>query len=288
MDAEDYGHKIAVALDESDSFAFEMQILKLMSNFTTWNSDWQTKIEHGGYYIDAVEGKRRQFDIRSIHTRASDTILLAIECKRIHECSPVVVSCVERRAEESYHCILEQPLRIDPHTPKPRAHRPKNCALYYEPRHSVGKSLANPKMNSGKVDLSNDNGVYDRYSQAISSLEALLHDQIRNLGKAFATPTGKTIRIAAFPILVIPDECLWMVDYNENGERKRPPERIPRMSVYLGREVPHLDCEGRYIISHFHIVTKSNLLNLVDSLVGRKQSPLDKIFGSTGDWEINT
>jgi len=284
----EYSQKIAEALDESDSFAFEMQILRMMTNFTHWNSDWQATIEHGGYYIDTVEGKRRQFDIRTIHTRATDTILMAIECKRIHESSPVVVSRVDRRDEESYHCILDQPLRIGGHAPKPQARRQQHNSLFYEARHPVGKSLANPKMNSGKVDLSNDNGIYDRYSQAISSVEAMLHDHIRILGMKLPPSTGSNSRIAAFPILVIPDHCLWVVDYDEKGERRRPPEKAQSVYVYLGREVRNLDCEGRFILSHFHIVTESVLLNFASSLVGKNQSPLDRVFGSSATWLINT
>ena len=85
-------------LKSYSDFSFELSVLKMLR-------DNEIECEHGGHYQDPVTNKSREFDIRATKTIQNFRIRMAIECKNIRENFPILISCVPRHEQDSYHQI---------------------------------------------------------------------------------------------------------------------------------------------------------------------------------------
>src|SRR5689334_4191337 len=77
-------------------FSFELRTLHMLRGLGL-------SCEHGGLYKDPVTGKTREFDIRAAATAAQYRVRMAIECKNLRANFPMMISCVPRHQDESYH-----------------------------------------------------------------------------------------------------------------------------------------------------------------------------------------
>ena len=251
-------------LDSYSDFAFELRCLELL----TCNG---FDCEHGGTYADPVTNKARQFDIRAVQSpKPFFRLRLAVECKNLSESSPLLVLRVPRSIRESFHqCIFS-------HEPIGRGDRfdvpafrqsfsviqleaPLSNYLYDEP---VGKSCVQLRKSNDGLISGNDAEVFEKWSQALSSL----HD-VADYATKEGTEKEKRITTVALPILVVPDNTLWSVDYGHDGARLTEARPARRCSLFVGRDYfigPGMQKKG-FVASHLEFVTLTGLQELLES-----------------------
>jgi hypothetical protein len=164
-------------LDNSSDFAFEIRTLQLLH-------EAGFHVDHGGSYDDPATHKPREFDFRCSKVDANIFLCLAVECKNLRANFPLLISCLPRRAEESFHEVVYSH-NYDVYNPAFRglkAIRPKARAMrvtgqksLYQAGESVGKSCAQIGRSSLNGIVSNDTEVYDKWAQALSSTDDLVH-----------------------------------------------------------------------------------------------------------------
>jgi len=243
-------------LETCSDFDFELSVLKMLN-------DNAIECEHGGSYDDPVTGKSRQFDIRSIipteHSETQCTIRLAVECKNIRENFPVLVSCVPRKEHESYHEIaLVSDNKPDVSEIRhPFRSRAKILCIpsefsIYKPNDFVGKNIAQIGRTIEKSnDLTyNDGEIYEKWAQCLSSA----HDLVE---RTYWSESSELHQVVILPIVVIPNNRLWMVEYNAEGTRSSEPKQTDRCSCFVGKSYEMGDKMGgtTMLISHIEIMT---------------------------------
>ena len=253
-------------LDTASDFAFELRCLERLSGMGF-------QCEHGGSYTDPVTKKTRQFDIRARKCDGRICVWCAVECKCLSESFPLLVMCVPRLREESFHDLIlsydpelvEQDQPFVPALAKTceavRAAHPSSEYVCGEP---VGKSCA----QVGRADhdhsiVANDAEVFEKWSQALASLGDLA-DRAAEHGEAQHNIALSLI----LPVVVVPDGTLWKVDYEENGARKNNPTRAERCSFCVGHTYAPRFPVGQttVVVSHLEFVTFSGLHGLMDGM----------------------
>jgi len=218
--------------------------------------------DHGGTYIEAVTGKPRQFDYRvriHHHSRQGEqSLLLAVECKNLHESSPPVVCGRARAAEEAYHTFIRseyQKLSSMPLSAFIR--RVENVASLYRPGEFVGKSLLRPKAD-GRGGLRTDTqpDIYDRWSQAVASCR-----EPAVAACSSATESCPSSQSFVMPIVVVPDNRLWKATYNSGGSLVNDPEMVDHCQFFIAAPL-HLDARV-LILTHIHFLTIKGLFELL-------------------------
>jgi hypothetical protein len=222
--------------------------------------------QHGGTYIDSATGKARQFDVRAMKDVPGGrglllwSIALAIECKSLSTENPLVISRVPRQEIDSFHEVVESLMH-------PRTARAFRCELpptLYSRNKPVGKKTTQVRWDAKRGEfISSDAESYDKWGQALSSA----HDLVQ---QAFDSASNRGVQqffTLILPLLVIPDQSLWVVDYDETGQRAEP-QRVESASLFVGREYPLGNQRGlKYTISHLEITTQTGFLSFVTDLV---------------------
>ncbi len=267
-------------LDNHSDFGFEIAVLnKLISS--------GFNCEHGGSYIDPFKNIPREFDLRATKTFGRRMIRLAVECKNLHDYFPLLICCLPRRDEESYHEVVcsVDPVkmslnatsgpRIPALEPRAKSVRLSKTESIYRPCEPVGKSSDQVGRNPKDVIVANDSDIYAKWAQAISSAQELT-DRACYDGE----DRGATIVLSVvIPVLVVPDGTLWSADYDANGTRTMPPRQVSRCSYfiqmsYFGGEKMH---GMTYSISHLEFVTLTGLGEMIEELSG-DYSKLESLF----------
>ena len=165
-------------LNSHSDFSFELSMLKMLRKNGI-------ECEHGGHYEDPVTNKSREFDIRAIKTIGKFRVRLAIECKNIREYFPVLISCIPRHEQDSYHqvALLREP-EERPHASGGHMFSSRAKILSVLGNHSlyklgepVGKSIAQVgrRFHDNKIFVS-DSELYEKWGQCISSADDLVGD----------------------------------------------------------------------------------------------------------------
>lgn len=258
-------------LNDYSDFSFEIEILKSLV-------DNGFECEHGGSYEDPVTKKTREFDIRASKTYGKRFLRLAIECKNLRENFPLLISCIPRREEESFHeiCISVNPNKHQLKTP-PRIYsramltRSKNVRLTgdhskYKTGEPVGKSCDQIGRNLHGDVVANDSDVYEKWSQALSSA----HDLTYLACTDGDDRTGDLALSLVFPLLVVPNGRLWVTQYDSDGNRTHDPVSVNRCSYFVNLSYYHRGAltGDELNISHLEFVTVNGLSQFVDDLVG--------------------
>ena len=262
-------------LDSHSDFSFEIETLKelIQRGFTC---------EHGGTYTDPTTQKPREYDIRATRQIKGRILRLAVECKNLRPNFPLLISCLPRRPEEAFHELV---VSVDSRTAildnlyKTKRLRPQTAAMIsshhsYQLRNSeslytvdefVGKSCdqvgrlegKNAEINSG------DSGIYDKWSQALSSA----HDLV-SLIFSDGSRIGKQAESLVFPLVVVPNDRLWRVKYDASGIRISNPELVNRCPFFVNRKYLYQSPSGekRFVASHLEFVTLNGLLEFSDYL----------------------
>lgn len=261
-------------LDTRSDFAFEIETLKSLIEFGF-------SCDHGGTYEDPATQRPREYDIRATRRVEARLLRLAIECKNLRPNFPLLISCLPRRPEEAFH---ELSISVNPKTdllnrmgspgglmvnkaPKKYAqiHRLKNTNSLYPVGESVGKScdqVGRSKNNDAEI-VADDSGIYNKWSQALSSAHDLI-SLIFSDGKRI----GKQAASLVLPIVVVPNDRLWCVKYDADGNRTSNPELVNRCSFFVNREYLYQSSSGKnkFVISHLEFVTSDGLLEFANYL----------------------
>lgn len=112
---------------------------------------------------------------------------------------------------------------------------------------------------------------YMKWAQAIASS----HAWVKEVAQRFETnaSSGKNNSFVFLPFLVVPENCLWTVDFDDHTGKSRKPTQATHAHLFVGRYVNAtediVDERPRhYLISHMHVVTPKGLRDWFSTLEG--------------------
>lgn len=267
-------------IEQQSDFAFEMDILQMINQTACKNTNW------GGLYHDIYSGKQRQFDIRTeLMLTKNKWAKLAIECKHLKDCYPLVVSCAPRTKDE---CYLNYWLWSEPE---------KNMFNYYDtlPQYKeqihklsknhptgspLGRSLSQVGKDKDEKIISSDSEVFEKWTQALASLHSCLEDALSY------NAADDHIELYFLPIVVVPDGTLWSLEYETNGSLKNPPTQVLSIPYYVNiNYFVRNGCKSEHFqVSHLYFFTKTGLQNFLT-----QYDIHGKILGNNDyqDWKNN-
>lgn len=243
---------------KEDDFGHEMRVGHAIRSFPA------IRVQHGGTYTDSVTQKPRQFDYRCWLKKEHASLSLAVECKNLSPSAPLVVCGSTRREDEAFHDLI---VSRNGTVVRPSAtligassttYRASLEDAYYPLKSFVGKSLVRVQTNGGKMVRTQDADIYDKWAQALaSSIE--LAESACSLAKRFSVLQFFT---AVLPVVVVPDDLLWRLVYDESGLVATDPTQVNQCELFVGREI---DVGGpkqtplfhRFTFSHVHFFTLS-------------------------------
>lgn len=260
---------------KEDDFGHEMRVGKIIRDVPN------IRAEHNGTYTDPVSGKPRQFDFRCALLKESAELHLAVECKNLNPSAPVVICGANRKDDEAFHDLIESRLNsVSPGKQKHVTHvdgpssatfRASREDAFYPPKSFVGKSILRIKPNPNKSQTASvpfisdsDADIYDKWSQALSSSVELAE---------LACERAAHYRVPKFycailPVVVVPDDSLWTVYYDENGAVLKQPELVNTCDLLVRREItvtrdwmPH-----QFTFSHIHFFTLTGFNAFVSNM----------------------
>lgn len=271
-------------LNTASDFAFELRCLERLTSLGF-------QCQHSGSYTDPVTKKTRQFDLRAQKQFLEKRhVRCAIECKSLNESFPLLVMCVSRPPDESFHELIlsYHPDMVDQNYPRSPAYDKKCETVRVESPHSVyaagafvGKSCTQVGKAGDDSIAANDAEVFNKWSQALASAADLADD---------ATEKGEQ-RNGAFlslilPVLVVPDGTLWRANYESNGARIDDPVQTDRCSFFVGQYYSPGFLNGTSLtVSDLEFVTLSGLETLMKDILLPNNSwfPIEELFGKAVD-----
>lgn len=237
-------------LQAQDDFAFEREIFTHAQGFGL-------EVQHAGLYEDPATSKLRQFDLRAIKVNGDHRIRLAIECKSLRPTYPLVVSCVPRAPEESYHCVMFT--RREPGQNASHAGIRRVTSSLHGTGNYVGKDMCQVGRDKRGSLAGSDRELFDKYQQAMASSS----DLIAEAAEDHRPRNERSIYTAVMPILVVPDGTLWAAWYTSRGRLERDPAQTDEVAFYLGRDYPLVREGLTFTISHLHIMTTRGVADLL-------------------------
>jgi hypothetical protein len=272
--------EVAKVIEDEDDFGFEMRVGAVLNLRTITAPRHGTNVElpaeHGGTYVDLITQKPRQYDYRCRiwHTENNPRhrlcLRLAIECKNLHDSSPLVIVGRPRTKLESYCNFVESQLvdRMAHAEIKEQFHL--SGLLLYSRGEFVGKSVARLKREKQNWVSESASDVYDRWAQTLSSSI----DLVQGAAKMTLPPIE---RITSFimPIVVVPDETLWIANFDEDGKIAPEPTTENHTTFFVGREISIgvWDADQSqyqqkpFALSHVHFMTLRGLQDFMLALV---------------------
>jgi|GEM_PF-579700 len=263
-------------------FSFELAVLKMLR-------ESGLICEHGGLYEDAVTKKFREFDVRAITEIQRRRVRLAIECKNVRENFPILISCVPRHEQESYHqvALVGEPDPSESFTAS-TFHQSRAKTISIRGEHSIykqGEPVGKNTVQVGKVIdgtiTSNDSELYEKWGQCLSSAVDLV-DQAYWDGDD-DDEKQETYQSMVIPFVVVPNERLWVVMYDEDGKRVSDPESSNRCSCFIHKnyEMGTKMAGTRMWLSHVEIVTIDGMQSFVQRYLGSEEA-IGQLFPKEG------
>lgn len=269
-------------LADASDFAFELRILEMLTAR-------EIDCEHGGQYKDPDTKKFREFDIRARVTRGHVTLAAAIECKSIGHHFPLLVSCVPRSEAEAYHQMFFHDARRKKEEPRGFGHLPQielprgkegmpvSPSSLYPEGAPVGKSTAQVGRRESNAELhANDAEFFEKWTQALQSLDDLV-SEIASDDFVEDLLNGRFHLTLALPIVVVPNDTLWEVNYAADGRREGPPAQVDRVSIYVGRNYWNSLPGDSIFISHLEVMTEQGLARFCDTYLADEEAM--RLFG---------
>lgn len=240
-------HEIEAFVKSSSDFAFEMRVLSSLEKLGF-------VCRHSGTYQDPVEGRFRQYDIRAFQVRKENHRLsLAVECKNFR--APLIISAVGRAKSEAFH----DKIRFTPEQTLTGLRVEQSTGTLYQAGHMVGKQVEQVRRQSGEL-VSNDKEAYEKLNQAMNSCLDLIHES--------ATPEPPFHRVV-LPVLVVPKDLLWQVDYAADGTMSKGPRQAARSNLFLDHKwnvtAAYMGTKLSYRLSHLEIVTLDALPEVIEN-----------------------
>ncbi|HYJ05652.1 MAG TPA: hypothetical protein VEX43_10995 [Chthoniobacterales bacterium] len=252
---------------ETSDFQLELDVLNSLATRCA-------RASHGGTYTDPATQKDRQYDLRAELIHGICTLKLAIECKNLKANFPLLISRVPRTVMESYHEVI---LGRKNSLPVQSGDIFRADGQIFRSREPVGKSatqvgkLPSERKQEGSQIVSSDSETYDKWSQAIASTNELI-SQCGHSSLGDDTVNAAVVQ----PVLVVPDQTLWIVDYSADGVITNTPRQTEECSLFLGKTVAagHI----KYRISHLLIFTKSSFEQYLGKLQDNRSDEWENLF----------
>ncbi|MDM8541087.1 hypothetical protein QUF90_08360 [Desulfococcaceae bacterium HSG9] len=261
-------HDIEEYLDQYSDFSFELKVLNLLNQMGF-------ECEHSGIYEDPITKKTREFDIRATKSFGFRHVKLSVECKNFRENFPLVAHCCKRKQDESYHNVL-----VNKHVDKNKSiltgkdpssimKRLSSPHSLYKKDEFVAKSIDQVGRTANGI-TSNDGSVFEKINQAIHSAYDLI-------AKAHYKDQGIDGKVElVLPVLVIPDDRLWVVKYDQEGNMLGNIELCNHLTQYVGQKwkVGYVGDNylfndfAWYTLSHLEIITVSSLKSILENYFG--------------------
>jgi hypothetical protein len=267
-------------LDSYSDFSFELSVLKMLR-------ENGLECEHGGLYEDPVTGKSREFDIRAIKTIRNYRVRLAVECKNIRENFPILISCIPRHEDESYHqiAVVNKPRESGAfvigsvHESRAKTVSIRGRYSIYKPHDFVGKSTVQVGRALDGTISANDSELFDKWAQCLSSCVELVS---RTYWDGEDEKDAMYLSLV-IPIVVVPSGRLWSVAYDDDGNRVSEPNQTDRCSCFIDKdyEMGTKMAGTRMWISHVEIMTIDGLKSFV-SFNLKSESRLSELFSTKG------
>jgi len=241
------------------------------------------QVTHGGTYNDPITSITREYDLRghrySETSKFRSQALLAIECKNLRANFPLLVHCVKRDSRRSYQNAVFTPSVMTQSQP---ATFSRNQQIVLRERNGLyltGEQVGLSVDQVGKAEhnncfVNNDERSYSRILQAVNSSYDLISD---------AMVANKRFDVVSliFPVLVIPDDMLFVIDY-DSSFKPNPSRSAEWVSLYTG-SIWNVQGHGYYMdfqISHIDIVTIGKLgfyLNQIFHVTSLLEQKIDTI-----------
>ena len=268
-------------VQEESSFAFEMKVRELFAAK-------RFRYRHGGTYDDPHTGLPRQFDV-TVDLNLSGAYIpfrlrMAIECKCLSEFAPMLVYRSPRSAYEAGHHVIARTCGdrdavegyMQHHANPPKFSGgtgpfPECCTLelpasrcMYSSGEFVGKSIECVSKDRVGNFKGGDKEIYGRWSQALQSASALLPNVT---GDFYGNE--KFVINWIIPILVVPDDRLYVVDFDDAGTQRGDPALTGRTSFFVDYKPTTISIDGpEFRFGHLEIMTFSALKNFVERATG--------------------
>ncbi|TKS62883.1 MAG: hypothetical protein EWM73_02019 [Nitrospira sp.] len=260
-------------LNAYSDFSFELAVLKMLR-------ESGLNCEHGGLYEDAVTKKSREFDIRSITAIQRHRVRLAIECKNIRENFPILISCVPRHEQESYHqvALVTEPesrgsfVSLTIHQSRAKTLSIIGEHSMYKRGEPVGKSTVQVGRAVDGSISANDSELYEKWGQCLSSaadlVERVYWDDDDGNDKQ------DVYQSMVIPFVVVPNDRLSIVLYDEDGNRVSDPESSNRCSCFIDKdyEMGTKLAGTRMWLSHVEIVTLDGMRSFVQRYLSSEKA----------------
>lgn len=242
------------------------------------------RYRHGGTYDDPIEGKPRQFDLTADLNLADAYVpvrlRLAIECKCLSEYAPMLIYRSPRSVYEAGHCVIARTRGdraaiegyLENHASIPRLSSqsgpfPEACVLDLAPSRCmypsgefVGKSAECISKDGGGKLRGGDKEIYPRWTQALQSASAMLPDVVTGF-----FGDKKFVVNWIIPILVVPDERLYVVDFDDSGAQTGPPSQVEQTSFFVDYKPATIDLpQPEFRFGHLEIMTFSFLRSFIE------------------------
>ena len=278
-------------LNSYSDFSFELAVLKMLRTNGI-------ECEHGGLYEDPVTSKSREFDIRATKTiqqspsgrmaiecKITETIQryrvrMAIECKNIRDNFPILISCIPRHEQESYHqiAIVSKPkLDAPQHQSRAKTLRIRAEHSLYNLHEPVGKSTVQVGKTTDGTISANDSELYEKWGQCLSSAKDLVDRVYWDGGD------NERYLSAVVPFVVVPNGRLWTVTYDDEGNRLCDPKPTDRCPCFINKDYgmgTNL-ARTRMWLSHVEIVTYEGMRTFVEKYL-KTEDGIAQIFPNEG------
>lgn len=243
---------------EYSDFSFELSVASEVRSFGI------EVFGQSGIYTDPVTGKPREYDVRARKfidgqkpLSLKGQVLFAIECKNIRDYCPLVVHCIRRDPNKAYQNVVYNPSDHASHfLPNQQIILKERDGLYLSTQNTswVGMSIDQVGRDTNNKIKATDSGVYNKIAQATHSA----HELVESVS-IYTNPVDIVSMI--LPVLVVPDNRLFVIKYNDNLPSK--PELAEFVSMYSGYEISirYGSNSMAFTYSHIDIVTISGLRN---------------------------
>jgi len=273
---------ITEVIGTEDDFGHEMRVGRVM------RGQLGSQTSQGGTYVDSVSGKTRQFDFRWSYRSGHLGLKIAAECKNVNPDSPVVISGRKRTVSEAFHDLVEsrkgghfrmnkKEIFLDVSAARTVRRVTGNDSIYF-PEAFVGKSLLQLKKKDGKLSRTRDTELYEKWSQALASSV----DLVDTAGRDAAASTDQHVFTFILPVVVLPDETLWKIEYDINGKITEGPEPATEIEFFVAHKasppVELGDSNIPYVFSHLHFVTLTAFGKFLLQILGNESTFPDQIL----------
>jgi hypothetical protein len=158
---------------------------------------------------------------------------------------------------------------------KAESYRIKLNDSFYVSMEQVGKDIVQlsvDKTNGGFVEARK---VHEKISLSISSAFDLVADSINDFQDSSA---GSALSVV-LPIIVVPNNSIWVVDYDASGNITKEPFLLDSCELFLKKSVFAGNLPGvDYTYSHVHILTYEALGGFLIEINNPESGFWDKLF----------